>query len=112
MTQQNVVRLRYGAPNVWTVGGVTLLPGLNVLTREQYNRVSGHPMFKARSRLGVVEEVTGRPSANLTPADVAELYDVTKLRELAQGSDKKLSNAALKQLDKIDEETKRDGKDK
>lgn len=102
----NIVRLRYNAANVWRVAGIELLPGLNVVNKSDFERISAHPMYKVRSNVGLVQVVEGR-SPSLTAADVAEIYDVKKLRELAEGNDRRLANAAAKQLEKIDEAGKK-----
>lgn len=99
------VKVRVNQPRFRRVSGVQLRPGLQRVTGEQWKKISSHPVGVSLIEKGVIEEVKakspGRPSAADLAAEVAETYDMERLRELAGDTRKTVSEAAQAQIERI-----------
>lgn len=97
-------KLRLTEPRFRKVAGVQLRPGLQAVTEDQFRAIKAHPNGAALLDKGILEEVKakpGRPAVDALVADIAETYDMDRLRELVQDSRKAVSQAAQAQIDKI-----------
>lgn len=98
------MKLKYNKPSTLTVCGVRLLPGINVIEDEELSEaILAHPLTKKWVDRGIIEVIS---RDTIMPKDVAEIYDVKKLKELAESSKKAVAEAARKQLEKIEKEGK------
>jgi hypothetical protein len=97
-------KLRLTEPRFRKVAGVQLRPGLQAVTDEQFRAIKAHPNGAALLEKGILEEVKakpGRPSAEELIADIADVYDMARLRELTRDRRKTVAEAAQAQIDKI-----------
>lgn len=110
------MKLKYNRPNTYTCIGVRLLPGINTVDDEKAKRFMAQPGVKARVDAGVIEKVTGKeaepgkePTAAELKKDIPEMYDVARLRELAEDERKGVADAAAKRLKEIEDATNPNG---
>ena len=109
------MNLKLTEPRLRRVGGVRLVPGVNRLSDAEAKKVTGHPIGRALAERGVIVKMEakpaakaedapkrGRPSNDDLVAEIAETYDVERLRELSGHKTKKVSEAAKAQIEKID----------
>lgn len=97
-------KLRLTEPRLRKVAGVQLRPGLQAVTEEQFRAIKAHPNGAALLDKGILEEVKakpGRPSTDDLLAEIAETYDMDRLRDLAQDKRSAVAEAAQAQIDKI-----------
>lgn len=104
------VIVRNNTLRLYTIADVRLMPGVNIVTEAQCAALKAHPIFahKVENDLMEVEEESGGTSAKELVALMPEIFDVARLRELADDPRKSVAAAARKQLDAIDEATKRE----
>ena len=99
------MRVRLTEARFRKVAGVQFIPGLQRVDDEQWKAVKSHPIGKALIDRGVLEEVKnkgkGRPSNDDLIAEIAETYDMERLRELSGHKTKKVAEAAQAQIDAI-----------
>ena len=99
------MKVRLREPRLRKIAGVQLRPGLQRVDDEAWKAIKKHPVGASLIGKGTLEEVkaksAGRPSADDLVAEIAETYDVARLRELEKDSRKTVSEAASKQLESI-----------
>lgn len=99
-------KVRLNEARLRSIAGVRIVPGLQSLSDDDWKRVKAHPSGKALMEKGLMEEVQGkkpgRPSADDLVAEIAEVYDMARLRELAEDNRKKVAEAAKAQIDHIE----------
>lgn len=100
------VKVRLNEARLRSIAGVRIVPGLQSLSDDDWKRVKAHPSGKALMEKGLMEEVRGkkpgRPSADDLVDEIAEVYDMPRLRELADDSRKKVADAAKAQIKRIE----------
>lgn len=99
------MRVRLTEARFRKVAGVQFIPGLQRVSDDEWKAVKAHPVGKALIDRGVLEEVKskgkGRPSNDDLISEIAETYDMDRLRELAGHKTKKVAEAAQAQIDRI-----------
>lgn len=101
--------VKYNAKNVYSCCGVRLLPGVNQVEDGLLESALSVPLFQWRIDQGIIEVIKEKilkdkkPSSTQLVKLMPEVYDVKLLkRYIEENSDKKLVEAAKKQLLKIE----------
>lgn len=122
----SVVKVSLMEPRLRKVAGVNLHPGLQAISENDWAAMKKHPIGAQLIERGVIVERVAKKKANadVEPvaepqeveqeeaakpvkaadlvAEIAETYDVARLRELSEDSRKTVSEAASEQLLKIE----------
>lgn len=94
------MKIRYNRTNVYSIAGIRLLPGVNMVDDKAWKAVADHPAVKSRMKMGAIVVDGG---VELSADDVAEMTNVEDLRAIAEGDSRKAEvKAAKKRLAEID----------
>ena len=95
------MKIQYNRPNTYSVEGVTLYPGVNVVPDDQAEAFLANPGVASRVKMGAIEVVS--EDDVVTADDVSDMADIAKLRELAAGDGRqgevKAARARLAEID-------------
>ena len=94
------MKIRYNRTNVYSIAGIQLLPGVNMVDDKAWKAVADHPAVKSRMKMGAIV-VDG--DAELSADDVTDMTNVEELRKIAEGDSRKAEvKAAKKRLAEIE----------
>jgi len=113
------VKVSLMEPRLRKVAGVNLHPGLQAISESDFAAITNHPIGASLVERGIiverkpkaakaekVEAPQDKPEPPVRAADlvaeIADTFDVVRLRELSEDSRKTVSEAATEQLAKIE----------
>ena len=95
------MKINYTRPNTYSVDGVTLYPGINIVPNDVAAKFLEHPSVKKRIRDGLIEVMSESEAPE--PDDVSGMADIAALRDLAKGNARNPAvKAARERLAEID----------
>lgn len=110
------VKVSLMEPRLRKVAGVNLHPGLQAISESDFAAITKHPIGASLVERGIIVERKPKAAKAEAPqdkpepparaadlvAEIADTFDVARLRELSEDSRKTVSEAATEQLAKIE----------
>lgn len=94
------MKIKLNTETLYTCNGVRLMPGINVVSDEEGERMQKVKAFKHRMDKGIIEVLS---SKRVTAKDVAEMYDAKELERLANEGTKAVKEAAAQRIAELQE---------
>jgi hypothetical protein len=100
-----MIKVKLNEARIRSCAGVRFLPGINYIDPAKWQQVEKNPIAISWIKKGIIEPVAqpeeAAPTARGLVADMPDLYDMARLRELAEDSRKTVADAANKQIERI-----------
>lgn len=82
MKKSKVYLAQYTLPNIFRIGSVRFIPGLNYLTEEQWTSIKDHPLLPHRFKEGHIVWIAGK-----SPDDYVQVENSTSVDSVESDSD-------------------------
>lgn len=101
MAKSKVYLITYSLPNIFRIGPVRFIPGLNYLTQEQWDAIKDHPLLPARFELEHLVWVEGRSPEDYEEDLEVELESSDDEQSSGEDGHKKVAVSALVSTKKV-----------